>query len=89
VAEKIKRSMAVYPSPVVMTGEVARLPSREDYSRSNWDGRYESWKGDYGYNITRVTNSVDYRPGEALSKNHIAALIDDGWTVTVLSGDKT
>ena len=89
MVDKIKRSMAVYPSPVVMVGDEARLPSREEYSRSNWDGRYESWKGDYGYNITRVTNSVDFRPGEALSKKHIAWLIEQGWTVTVLSGDKT
>ena len=35
--------------------------------------------------ISRVTNSVDYCPGEELAKDEVKKLIDEGWTVSVLS----
>lgn len=34
--------------------------------------------------ITRVTNSVEYCPGEDIAKDAVKKLIDEGWTVSVL-----
>jgi hypothetical protein len=35
--------------------------------------------------ISRVTNSIEFRPGMPLSRRQVELLIEDGWTVTVLS----
>ena len=35
--------------------------------------------------ITRVTNSVDYCPGDELDKDAVKILISEGWTISVLS----
>jgi hypothetical protein len=79
-ASKIKRSMSVRPSPIMSEIE-PRFPSRED-PRWVLD---EGWKGPWGYVITRVTNSTDYRPGLHLSRARVNELIEAGWTVSVLS----
>jgi hypothetical protein len=36
------------------------------------------------YLITRVTNSVDYCPGEYIEKDVVKKLINEGWTISVL-----
>jgi hypothetical protein len=84
MAEKIKRSMAVRPSPIVMDGTRVRFPTDEERPVDHYGIRAE-WHGFWGYRITRVTNSVDYRPGLALTKMDVQKLIADGWTVSVLS----
>jgi hypothetical protein len=66
--------------------EAARVTRPEGKIPPTHGGGFEhQWLGEWGYRITRVTNSVDYRPGFALSKAQVRALIDDGWTVSVLS----
>jgi len=89
-----KRSMAVRPHPVVLVNAAhARFPSSTERG-AVWDEKFKSfmwprgepeWRGAWGYRITRVTNSVEFRPGMALSKVQVQKLIDDGWTVSVLS----
>jgi very-short-patch-repair endonuclease len=87
VAKEIKRSMAVYPSPIVMESDgSARHPTAREHEARRLKG---GWTGEQGYTITRVTNSVEYDPGEALTKMHVQKLIDDNWTVTVLIGEGT
>jgi hypothetical protein len=39
------------------------------------------------YLITRVTNSVDFCPKEILAKADVKRLIEEGWTISVLSND--
>jgi hypothetical protein len=75
----IKKSMAVRPSPIVMDGEKVRFPTRDETIHTM------EWHGFWGYRITRVTNSVEYRPGLALTKKQVEELINSDWTVTVLS----
>lgn len=79
--------MAVYPCPMIVeqTGGEMRAPrDQEMYRRTDLAGK---WTGEWGYRITRVTNSVEFHPGTVMSKEHIQALINDDWTVTVLTGE--
>jgi hypothetical protein len=84
---KAKQSMSVHPAPIVV--ENGRLRHPKDGERRYANGfasdLWEPWPGEWGYRITRVTNSVDYRPGFLLNKPQVQSLIDQGWTVTVLS----
>ena len=76
----IKRSMTVRPSPIVVEMARIRLPHPSEYDDAEYD-----WRGEWGYRITRVTNSTDYRPGFLLTRGDVDSLIADSWTVTVLS----
>jgi hypothetical protein len=83
----IKRSMSVRPSPIDVDGvAIPRHPNRNDM---RWEGPDWScsrkWTGPWGYIVARVTNSTEYRPGWLLTKAKVDALINDGWTVAVLS----
>ena len=82
--EKIKRSMAVYPSPIVFVDGTVQVPEGHGLYVKTKQGK---WTGEWGYRITRVTNSIEYDPGAVLAKEHIQRLIEDGWTVTVLTGE--
>jgi hypothetical protein len=75
--------MSVHPAPIIIDGSKIRFPTeKERYP----DGvRTYEWTGFWGYRISRVTNSVEYRPGLALSKSEVEELINAGWTVSVLS----
>jgi hypothetical protein len=85
---KVKRSMAVRPSPIVVQPNgFARLPTnseRYDYDHRG-NKRYKEWTGEWGYLISRVTNSTEYRPGFVLTRDQVNKLINDDWTVSVLS----
>ena len=81
----IKRSMSVRPSPIDTDGNRPRYPTHHDTRWGDWDGGYRPWEGPWGYVITRVTNSTDYKPGWHLTKAKVDALIADEWTVSVLS----
>jgi hypothetical protein len=84
---KIKRSMSVVANPVVeyAAGRV-RLARHEETHRKTggWYDEPIKWEGEWGFLIKRVTNSLEFRPGTAISKTEAAALIQDGWTLTVL-----
>jgi hypothetical protein len=83
MTEKIKRSLAVHPCPIIIDGARIRFPTHaERYSDGNLSAE---WTGFWGYRISRVTNSVELHPGIALTKSRVEELINDGWTVTVLS----
>ena len=83
---KIKRSMAVHPHPIVYEDSGrARYPTAEERGVREW-GEEPPWHGAWGYRITRVTNSTEYRPGLPLTKADVDHLIEEGWTVSVLSG---
>lgn len=85
MAKEIKRSMAVNPAPIIVLEDgSARHPTSREHEARRRNGL---WKDEWGYYITRVTNSVDYSPGLVLTKAQIQKLIDDNWTVTVLIGD--
>ena len=80
--------MSVHPSPIIVEGGRARLPDHKERKLIELGpNMFEeaAWDGEWGYRITRVTNSVDYRPGFYLTRNDIEGLIGVGWTVTVLS----
>lgn len=81
---QIKRSMAVHPAPIVLDGERVREPTPKELYLKH--GGEHEWSGEWGYRITRVTNSVDFHPGWVISKDHVRALIEDGWTISVLTG---
>jgi hypothetical protein len=82
----IKRSMSVRPSPIVEK-DCARSPSRKDKRWGDYDdyGDGYNWCGPWGYVITRVTNSTEYRPGLHLTIKQVNELIEIGWTVSILS----
>lgn len=77
--------MSLHPAPVVMDNGNPRFPNDKELAMRNSGGR---WKGDWGYRISRVTNSVDYSPDMPMCKDEIVKLIEAGWTVTVLSDVK-
>lgn len=83
----IKRSMAVRPAPI---GDdvclICKAPADNDgrWKQPVQYGPYK-WTGPWGYVITRVTNSTDYRPGWLLNKTQVDDLIVQGWTVSVRS----
>lgn len=91
----IKRSMAVFPCPIVAENAHHHRAPRDDdagWTRVYYDyndptrGHYNTkWNGTWGYKIKRVTNSTDYKPGWHLSKEVVDRLISEGWTVSVLS----
>ncbi len=81
---RTKRSMSVRPAPIVVIGNFVRHPENGE-RKLDRNGDWEPWTGQWGYRITRVTNSVDYRPGFLLTKPRVQSLIDEGWTVSVLS----
>ena len=82
----IKRSMAVHPAPIVMEGGRPRHPHLHErkIDHKHEEG-FAPWTGLWGYRISRVTNSVVYRPGFLLMAKDVEKLIEDGWTVSVLS----
>lgn len=77
--------MSVHPSPI----DNEQTPRRPSDSDTRWqEDRYtlrSKWTGPWGYIVTRVTNSTEFRPGFHLSKATVDSLIEAGWTVTVLS----
>jgi hypothetical protein len=86
---KIKRSMSVYPHPIVEKSDgSSRFPTFEEnpfvYDQETGLSK-QQWQGQWGYKIKRVTNSVDYRPGLPLSKTQVKKLIEDDWTISVLT----
>lgn len=87
--KEIKRSMAVHPAPVERAWD-GSLAFPESYDRRWADNEYRAtfarnWKNEWGYRVTRCTNSLAYRPGTLLTKEEIEGLILEGWTVSVMS----
>lgn len=84
MTQKIKRSMAVHPAPVVVEEGKARRALNTEYRGTNYGEKTMEWHGVWGFEITRVTNSVDYMPGAYLTKEQVQALIGDDWTISVI-----
>lgn len=82
----IKRSMAVFPSPIVIEDDKVRHPKDEErFTRNDIGYRVAKyWDGTWGYTVSRVTNSTDYSPGDPVTKLLVDRLIEDGWTITIL-----
>lgn len=77
-----KKSMSLIPYPIVEHNGYVRFPRRQ-MPDPEWDLGQE-WRGAWGYKVKRVTNDVEHRPGLAMTKPQLQALINAGWTVTVL-----
>lgn len=92
MASKIKRSLTLRPSPIYEDGiSFAHYPSEND---RRWEqpnpnvypySYFKKWTGCWGYVIARVTNSTAIRPGMYVTRAKVDELIEEGWTVTVLS----
>lgn len=87
--KEIKRSMAVHPAPVERNA-MGEMDFPAQYDRRWADNEYRNtyarnWKGEWGYRVTRVTNSTAYRPGTLLTKDEIEQLIAEDWTVSIMS----
>lgn len=84
---KVKRSLTLRASPIHEDGiSFAHYPSDSDRRWTQVD-TYSPWKwtGPWGYIVARVTNSTSIRPGFYLTRGKVDELIEEGWTVTVLS----
>lgn len=79
----VKRSMSVRPSPI--HDDETERPRYPDYGDARWVTYGYDWSGPWGYVITRVTNSTEYRPGWRMTRDQVNELIRDEWTVSILS----
>jgi hypothetical protein len=82
----IKRSMVVHQSPVIVFKGHARRAGDHEYDECGFNNLREGEDGQWGYRITRVTNSTEYRPGSFLTKDQVNKLIHDDWTVAIHDG---
>jgi len=77
-----KPTIAVYQSPIVRENRYVRFPTPTE---RDLDRAYPRWSGEWGYKVKRVTNSLEPHPGIAVDRAFLEDLIQQGWTVTVLS----
>lgn len=87
MANKVKRSMAVHVAAVVTEGSNTRFAVADDYQVNENGHRVYGWHGPMGYRVSRVTNSVSFAPGDALTKDEVEKLINEDWTISVLAND--